>query len=67
MKEEYNYNDFKDKIKDNCVVCLEPIKNSWEQYQIKGNYCSGCNVRCARTTKTVEGKEFRQQVLEQLN
>ena len=67
MEEEYKYEDFKDKIKDICAMCLNPIDNSWESYLQRGNYCTTCNAKCQVNSKTMESKQFRKKTLDSFN
>ena len=64
MKEIYNFEDFKDKIKQICGVCQNKIENNWATYQLRGNYCSECNARCQVNSKDQDSKEYRARTLD---
>jgi len=42
---KFNEEDYKQNFKTHCVSCGKKIPGTWESYQIRGNYCSECNVR----------------------
>jgi len=51
LKAEYKEKDCKKHLKNYCVSCGEPIKQSWEHCLIYGNYCPECDRRITENCK----------------
>ena len=59
--EFYDYEDFKNKIKDKCVICGYGIPVTWMRYLTYGNFCSICDniAEVYRPDKESTGKVLR--------
>ncbi len=45
VKVDFNSKDYKKNLKNYCVSCGKPISNSWDWYQVYGNYCQECDLK----------------------
>ena len=60
-------NEYKKNIKHRCFICGYAYKNDFQQYLVRGNCCTPCNVRIASyLKKTISRAECDLQLVERI-